>query len=401
MTHPIGATEAKEGTASGNSLAGAVASAMALAFVVPFLLGVLGPFIVDDLSLSPSSIGALVAVAFVVATVASPFAGLVVDAVPGRTTLRCLVLYCAAAPAVLSVSPTYGWLLIVVGASGLAQAAANPVTNRLILDHISASRRGVVMGVKQSGVQAGSFLAGVTLPTLALALGWRGATRVVALLALVVLVLIWRAVPETTPRSRPDDGRRPSMGVPAPPLRWLMAYVFLMGGGVAALSAYLPLFGHDSFGLGETPAGALVAALGATGIVARIAWAARSQRSDAGPSRTLLALAGGATAAAVLLWQAENLGTWALWVGAIALGATAVAQQSVAMLAVLRLGDGRAGQNTAMASMAFFAGFVASPIAFGLLVERSGTYGLAWLVVVAQFALATLVAAHLTTGRHA
>jgi nitrate/nitrite transporter NarK len=179
-----------------------------------------------------------------------------------------------------------------------------------------------------------------------------------------------------------------------------MTYVFLMGGGVAALSAYLPLFGHDAFGLGEAPAGALVAVLGATGIVARIAWADRSQGGDTLTTRNLLILASGATAFGMVLWQAERLGLWALWLGVLGLGATAVAQQSVAMLAVLGLQDGKAGHNTAMVSMAFFAGFIASPIAFGLLVERSGSYDLAWLVVVAQFALATMVATRLTPRRH-
>ena len=372
----------------GAGLAAAVASAMALAFVVPFILGVLGPFIIEDLRLPDSSIGILVATSFAVAMVSSLMAGRIVDNASDRWLLPGLSLYCALAVVCVSVSPTYTWLLVAVGASGIAQAAANPVTNRLILDHVTASRRGFVMGVKQSGVQAGSFFAGLVLPAVALTRGWRGAVRVVALVALVVMLLSWRAVPTTSIPVHPPDFRRLG-ALPSGELRRLMAYVFFMGGGVAATTAYLPLYGQDGFGMGEPAAGALVAVLGATGIVARIAWAHRANRAGS-VFPGLLTLAGGAAIFAMVIWQADDLGVWALWVGAAGLGATAVAQQSVSMLGVVNLTTGRPGQNTAMASMAFFAGFIGSPIACGVLLDNSAGYGPSWLLAVLQFTLAAL-----------
>lgn len=370
-------------------LTAALTSAMALAFVVPFGLGVLGPFLVDDLDLADSSIGILVATSFAVAMVSSLVVGRLVDNAPDRWLLPGLSLYCALAVGAVSVSPTYTWLLMTVGAAGIAQAAANPVTNRLILDHVAASRRGSVIGMKQSGVQVGSFLAGLVLPQVALKIGWRGAFGLVGVVALAVILLAWRAVP-ATPNDATSLPAGRSVGFPSAELRRLMAYVFFMGGGVAATTAYLPLYGRDDFGLGQASAGALVAVLGAMGILARITWAARANRAES-VFPALLALASGAAAFGVVLWQADPLGLWALWVGAAGLGATAVAQQSVAMLGVLKLRSGRPGQNAAMASMAFFAGFVGSPIAFGVLLDNSLGYDLSWLLVIAQFAIAALV----------
>ncbi len=369
-----------------------VTSAMGLAFLLPFMLGVLAPFIVDDLKLSRSGLGLLVTVTYATGTVLSLLVGRLVDVLGARRMLIALLLFPSLNLAAFAAAPSYPWLVLFAGLGGFALAASNPVTNTLIAEHVPTVRRGLIMGIKQSGVQVVTFLAGAVLPLLALAVGWRRTVLLSAAVPLLVLVtaLTFGMIPASSRVRSSQQGR--SGPVPsAAAVRWLMGYVFLMGGGLAALTAYLPLYAYESLGLEEAASGALLALLGVTGIVSRIGWAhVGNRRKEPWPLLVLLAVI--AAASGLLVWQSARAGAWLLWLGVIGIGASAVAQQSVSMLAAVREGGaGRTGQASGMVALGFFAGFIFSPILFGTIVDRTGSYALGWLLVVAQFGLGALL----------
>jgi MFS family permease len=52
-----------------------------------------------------------------------------------------------------------------------------------------------------------------------------------------------------------------------------------------------------------------------------------------------------------------------------------------------------AGRASGVVTFGFYIGFVASPMLFGLLVDRSSGYTLAWLLVGVTFAITALVIA--------
>lgn len=379
-------------TTSTGLLAALVTSAMGLAFLLPFMLGVLAPFIVNDLELSRSRLGLLVTVTYATGTVLSLLVGRLVDVLGARRMLIALFLFPGLNLAAFAAAPSYPWLVLFAGLGGFALAASNPVTNTLIAEHVPTDRRGLIMGIKQSGVQVATFLAGAVLPVLALAVGWRRTVLLSAAVPLLVLVaaLAFRMIPASSQVGLPRQGR--SGPVPSSPaVRWLMGYVFLMGGGLAALTAYLPLYAYESLGLEEAASGALLALLGVTGIVSRIGWAhVGNRRKEPWPLLALLAVI--AAASGLLVWYSARVGAWLLWLGVIGIGSSAVAQQSVSMLAAVREGGaGRTGQASGMVAFGFFAGFIFSPILFGTIVDRTGSYSLGWLLVVAQFGLAALL----------
>src|SRR5207302_7523744 len=70
-----------------------------------------------------------------------------------------------------------------------------------------AGRHGIVTGVKQSGVQIGAFLAGLVLPGVAGAVGWRPALGGCALLGAAGLVLTWCYVPSPSGEDEPAPGQ--------------------------------------------------------------------------------------------------------------------------------------------------------------------------------------------------
>ncbi|MEL3951917.1 MFS transporter, partial [Streptomyces sp. LNU-CPARS28] len=148
--------------------------AMAFSMLQLFLLGALGPRLVDELDISPTVLGLTTTIGFGTAAVLSPAGGRIVDRVGPRRALAALLLLSAVALALIGAAPGAGFLLAAVALGGLPQALANPATNKAILASVEPARRGAVTGMKQSGVQLGAFAAGLPLAALAGWLGWRG-----------------------------------------------------------------------------------------------------------------------------------------------------------------------------------------------------------------------------------
>ncbi|MFB8776625.1 MFS transporter [Streptomyces broussonetiae] len=359
--------------------------AMAFSMLQLFLLGALGPRLVDDLEVSPTVLGLATTVGFGAAAVLSPVGGRVVDRVGPRRCLVALLLVSAVALALIGAAPRAWFLLAAVALGGLPQALANPATNRTILAAVPAERRASVTGVKQSGVQVGAFAAGLPLAALAGLVGWRGAVWTAAATAVVVAVWAARALP-----ADPTPTYTRAAWMPRGSIAWLAVFSLLLGCGIASVNTYLALYGVRGLGLGPTAAAALVAVLGVAGIVGRVGWSKAAGKP--GHARRLPGgLAAGAAVAALLL-AASAYARPLAWVAAVAVGVFGVAANAVSMVLVMqRAAPGRAGQDSALVSGGFFAGFALGPPLFGLL-AAAGHYGTGWLLVAAEFAGAGVVA---------
>ncbi|MEU0406095.1 MFS transporter [Streptomyces sp. NPDC006197] len=362
-------------------------TAMAFSMMQLFLIGALGPRLVEGLGMSETVLGLTTTVGFGTAAVLSPAGGRIVDRVGPRRALVALLAVSAVALALIGAAPGPALLLGAVALGGLPQALANPATNKAILAAVPAPRRGAVTGSKQSGVQLGAFAAGLPLATAAGLLGWRGAVWVAAGAALLAALWAWRTLPADAP---PKGGAvLPAQAGPGSPVSWLAAYSLFLGAGIASVNTYLALFGAQRLGMGPAVAGALVAVLGVSGIAGRVGW---SRAATPGRAPWLPGLlAGGAVGAALLLAVAVRVEP-VVWVAAIAVGVFAVSGNAVSMVLVMqRSAPGRAGQDSALVAAGFFAGFAVGPLLFGLLAER-GRYGQGWLLVAAEFAVAGAVA---------
>ncbi len=374
------------------SLLALVTGGMGLSMFVLYAIGALGPFLIEDLGLSSARLGLLTAVTFGTATVLSLFAGQVTELLGGRRAFTLLLLLVAADFTLLAATGSYAFLLIALVLGGVAQSLANPSTNKLIAVHVPVERKAFAVGVKQSGVPLAAFTAGLALPTLAGAMSWRAA------LALVVPVaLAAAATAAMLPRDavRPERFRLSLPAAPNLPTRWLMAVSLCVGCGLAALNTYLPLYAHQRLSMGERGSGALIAAIGVSGIASRLLWSRLSDRLDV--TRSLIILAAAAVVSGALI-PAATAATWLVWAGAVGLGCSAAAANAVSMVAVTKgSGFGTTGHASAMVSMGFFAGFVVGPLAFGLLVDATGGFAAGWVLVTAVFTVAGLCS---WGGRH-
>lgn len=375
-------------------LGATLAAGMVASTFVGYAFGALGPFIRDDLDLSRTALGSLTTVMYFVGSVLSPVLGPLVDRFGGRRSLLALFAVGSAATLLTAAAPGFGGLLAGAALAGVAVALGNIATNQLIARHVEPTRQGILTGVKQSGVQVGAFLAGAALPALAEAWGWRWALAASALLAAGGIAGTLLTVPHHSgrfelPRAGGDAGSAPL----GPVVNRLTAYSTLMGLGVGAAGAYLPLYAVEELGTGRRTAGLAAGLMGLVGVVARVWWGRRHDRTSTPVTRTLLLLAAGSVLATGLVWGAQAAGVALLWGGAAALGATAVAWNALGMLSIVRDVDAsRAGRASGRVLLGFFAGFFTGPVSFGAVVDATDTYAFGWAGVTAAFLTATAVA---------
>lgn len=370
--------------------------AMATATFPGYAFGVLGPQLVAEFGLSRVQLGMLTTCYFLVGGALSLVAGRAVDRFGGRRVMNVSLVVVAVMVLGMANATAYPVLLALAALAGIAIAASNPSTNKLVAINLPPGRRGLTMGIKQAGVQVGAFLTGALLAPLAVVLGWRVALGWSALIPLLAVLAAMLVIPG--PRSRPVDTRGtwvdggPGEGERLPAaVRWLAVYAFLMGSGVATVNAYLPLYLVETGVASTAVAGAVVALIGFTGIVSRVIWGWGSERLR-GFSGPLMVLSFGAVVAIGMILAVQVAGLGAAWLAALVFGATAVTWNAVGMLAVLAASGQRlAGFASGVVLTGFYIGFVGSPVLFGTLVDRLGGYTLAWTLVAAVFGAATLV----------
>jgi predicted MFS family arabinose efflux permease len=345
--------------------------AMAIGTFPQFTLGALGPFLVDDLGLSRTRLGSLSTAFFLVAALVSSLVGYLGERLGGRRLLALMFAVAATSAVSMAIAPSFPLLIVAVGLAGLSIASSNPSTNTLISAHLPSGRRGAVVGIKQSGVQA-------------LTIGWRPSLLLIALVAAGGLAATITLLPRQ--EARASHGPQAVNGSNV--VRWLVPYAFFMGAGVSATTAYLPLYANQALGLDQATAGSLLAVVGAVGVASRILWGRVAERRP-NVAAPLTVLTAGSLVAIVLVWVAEYAGTWLVWPAAVAIGATAAAWNAVGMLAIVRetalAGTSRASGHVLTG---FYAGLLAMPVAFGALVDTTGIYGPSWALTFGCLAIA-------------
>ncbi|WFE34608.1 MFS transporter [Micromonospora sp. WMMD975] len=366
--------------------AAAFAAIMVVASLMQFGIGALSPFLTAEFDLSRSQLGIVTSAYYLAAALLSPVMGHWVGALGARRAMLLTVAFATAGATILAASTTLAAVVIAVVVAGSAAATANPATNLAIAGR--PRPHAVLIGVKQSGVQAAALLTGISLPAIALATDWRYAVLATAGASLLALPAIRAAGP--TPRNPPPvSATGPDRPTRTPPLLRLAVFSALMGGGMATINTYLVLYAHERIGLGAGLAGALLAAVGLCAVISRIIVTLVVERTtDAERSGLrmlrLMALVGALAIGLVL--AGIRVGPVALWAGAAVIGLTAAAFNSVAMFVVIRTVRGRdVARSSGRIQGSFFAGLFLSPPIFGILVDVSGDYTVGWLWTVACF----------------
>lgn len=364
-----------------------LAAAMAVATFAGPAFAVLARFIIDELALTRAEFGWVVASFSTVGALASPAIGRLTDSIGGRKALAAIFVLSGTGMLAIASGPTYLWLIAAAVLAGLGQAFGNPGTNKLISVHIPLGQRGAITGWKQSGVQAGVFLAGMLLPAGALAWGWRPTMAIAGGFSLLLVGVVGYVVPHDPPRT---TGKRVSRRlIWSAPIVWLTLYGFLMGAAGGAVNTYVPLYGEEGLGLSVAVAGSVAGLAGLVAFFSRVIWARHSEKGSS-YIRSLILIAALSVVFTGALLAASHWGSWLLWVGALGLGASSTSWNSVGMLALMvYAGEDQAGGASGVVLLGFLAGLGLGPPAFGWSVDRFDNYGPGLWSVIVVFVMAT------------
>ncbi|MCB4823651.1 MFS transporter [Roseicella aerolata] len=375
----------------------ATTAAQALATLTVFILPVLAPIVARDLDAAPHWVGWQVACVYVAASATSLLsAGALRRWGPARCTqvalasagAACLLMVLAGLPGAV-----LGSFLIGIG-YGLTNPAATQVLARLA----PAGRRNMVFAVKQTGVPIGGALAGLLLPSLALAFGWQGAVLGVALLLLLAAAGFgpfrrhWDGERDTAWPLRAGAGGGFRALRERPGLPGLALTSALYSGFQLALGAYTVTMLVEEFGWSPVAAGAVAAASQAIGAAARLVWGLVADLWRDG-MRTLaviglVTVAGGVLLPFALPWPAAAV------IGLLCvLGASAAGWNGVLMAEAARLAaPGRAGDAAGGVLAVAFAGVVVGPSLLGGVVGAVGSYALAFALLAGLPAIGAAIA---------
>lgn len=378
------------------SLGAITAATMTIATFPIIVFSVLAADLITDLDVSRAQVGLLVTATALVGALLSPFFGRLTDSIGPVSSVRWVLGIGMTTLVLVSIAPSYVVLFAAALATGIPNGWSNPSTNSLLVDNVPVGQRGVLTGIKQSGVQVGTFLGGLLLPVFAGLWNWRVAVGLFAAIPVVTLFAMWG---RRDAHDRRIDIEWGKAAVPTS-VRWLALYGTLSGLATSAMFGFLPLFAEEDQGWTGQGAGTLIAVIGVLGIVARIIWPHLAERR-VGHGGTLRALALLSTVSAALFTLAalDLVDSWILIPAAVFLGGGAIAWNAVGMLAVMDFSPaGNVGKGTGLVLLGFLLGIAGGAPAMGLSVDVFGTYVPGWIAAGALLMSCAVVAGRIPAG---
>lgn len=340
-----------------------------------FLIGAMSVQVSEEMGVSEGIYGWGLGSFFGAAMVGSIMLGRLAQRIgPLNQMTLALGVTSAAQLALAATARSFGAVIAFLMLAGLANAA-NQTSVNLALAQAQLPRLGLAVSIKQSSQPTATLLAGFSVPSLALTVGWRWAYVAGAMFALISLALVRSAVGSSVFRTADRASASESS---SRDLFWAAAAGAFLAFSAGSLVAWGVGSGVDA-GLGEGVAGLFLSVGAATGITMRVVSGWLSDTMRVKPFRV-----GGITAL----------------VGSVGMAALAVRSPPTHVAAMLlsfgggwiwpvftnygivRANPRAAGSATGVTQMGVYVGVFAGPLVTGWLIEHSG-YPTMWLAVAA------------------
>lgn len=308
----------------------------------------------------------------------------------------------------IATAGSYVHALAVMLAAGLGRGITAPGVTKAVIDWFPPVGRSTAVAINQTAIPVAGILTASLLPTLALAIGWRGASATlgVVILAGALATAIFYRDRERPRTAGPAEGFRSSLGSALRNRRlWVVALVGPLYAGVQfCVTTYIALYYKEVILVPAIPddrarivaAGAYLAVAHAGSGTARMLWGLLGDRFFIGSRLTLLA-AGGAVAAIGALMMSSlqpSANTTAPLLAAFLAGLLMMGTQGLYMLVSAETsGPECAGSGVGLCMSGTQIGFVAGPTVFGLILDVTSSYAVAWRSLAALAVIAAVVTA--------
>ena len=233
-------------------------------FAVWTIFSIIGVKIKQDLGLSETQFGLLVATPVLTGSISRIFLGVWTEQFGGRLVFTVQMLTTAVACWLLSMVTTYEIFLLAALGVGLA-GGSFIVGIAYTSQWFEKEKQGTALGIFGAG-NAGAAVTNFGAPFLVLALGWEQTAQVYAvILAITAVVFFMFAKEDPSTAGRRQSGKKPaSVMTQLEPLKnvqvWRFStYYFFVFGAFVALASYLPNFYVGAYGVSLALAGTLTA----------------------------------------------------------------------------------------------------------------------------------------------
>lgn len=254
-------SEIRSHNASGaNRALGLSTFAFTVCFAVWTIFSIIGVQIKQELGLTESQFGLLVATPVLTGSISRMFLGVWAEQYGGRILLPVQMLITAVCVWLLTSADSYP--LFLIAALGLGLAGGSFIIGVSYVSRwFAKSNQGTALGVFGAG-NVGAAVTNFAAPYLVVAIGWEGTARVYALVLAATAILFY-LLAKTDPVhvARRESGETPiSAGAQLAPLKniqvWRFAtYYFFVFGAFVALASFLPRYYVGAYGLELTTAG--------------------------------------------------------------------------------------------------------------------------------------------------
>lgn len=248
--------------------------AFTVCFAVWTIFSIIGVKIKQELGLSDTQFGLLVATPVLTGSISRIFLGVWTEQFGGRVMFPLQMLITAVAVWLLTSVNTYEVFLL--AALGLGLAGGSFIVGvAYVSQWFEKEKQGTALGIFGAG-NVGAAVTNFAAPFLVVALGWEDTARIYAVVLAITAVLFYLfSKDDPAQASRKKSGARPvSAAEQLEPLKsvqvWRFAtYYFFVFGAFVALASFLPRYYVGAYGLPLTTAGVLAGMYSLPGSVFR------------------------------------------------------------------------------------------------------------------------------------
>lgn len=360
-------------------------------------IGTLAPFLVIGLGLSKTQVGFAGGAVNVGMILTAFLAGRAVDMWGEKKVLVMGGLTTGCAIFLTSLSNSFTTLIALLMFTGLWAGSSTPAGSKAIMAWFPFSQRALALGIRQTGVPLGGLVAALIIPPIATYYGWQ-----MAMVTMGAGAIFGALVCQSTYRNHPlevgsNNFKKGSQWTYL--LRnkniWLVGVTgitFIAGQFI--IVTYLVLYLHDKTGQSVAFASRFLALAQFGGMVGRIFWGYISDTFFLGKRKPVLGIIGiiAAGMALVMLFISETTSIWVVGLAAWTFGFTAVGWNGVYITLLSEMaGKDHAGTAVGIGVTLLQLGVLTFPPAFGLLVDRSGSYETSWISLSALMVLGVLI----------
>lgn len=368
----------------------AMLAVLTMGSMAQFAVAVVAPEAAPDIGVDATYIGVFTAIVYVFAMLSGATTAAFIARYGAIRVCQFTMFTAAAAMSVVALATPVAAIASAV-LLGCAYGPFNPASAHVLAGVSTAQWRPLVFSIKQAGVPLGGTLAGLVVPLLTIRFGWEAGLLAVASAALVVMIMLQPF------RQSYDADRGPvrlfaSLSVFKPlrlvfgdrTLRRFAITGFAYAGCQVSVGAFYVVYLVAALEMSLVKAGLIFAFVQFGAVFGRIFWGVIAERILS--TRTLLVCLGGLTAACLAITAALTP-TWPLTIVMVlgfVLGASSFGWVGIFLSEIAHLApETKASEATGGVQFVYFGGVVVVPPCFGAIVNLSGSYTIAFLIIAA------------------